>query len=254
MDLKNYLNENREEIKTSVRNRKYKPKPVRRVEIPKDDGSMRLLGIPTVIDRMIQQALVQVLSPIYEEQFSEFSFGFRPKRNAHMAIDYALECMNQGKDWVVDIDLEKFFDKVNHDKLMQIVSETVKDGDVISLIRKFLVSGIQIDDEFKESVIGTPQGGNLSPLLGNIILDKLDKELESRGLSFVRYADDCLIFVGSEKAADRVRNNVKRFIEEELKLKVNVTKSQVARPEQIKFLGFGFRPKRNAHMAIDCAL
>lgn len=157
-----------------------------------------------------------------------------------MAIDYALECMNQGKDWIVDIDLEKFFDKVNHDKLMQIVSETVEDGDVISLIRKFLVSGIQIDDEFKESVIGTPQGGNLSPLLGNIILDKLDKELESRGLSFVRYADDCLIFVGSEKAADRVMNNVKRFIEEELKLKVNVTKSQVARPEQIKFLGFGF--------------
>ena len=137
MDLKNYLNENREELKTLIRNRKYKPKPVRRVEIPKDDGSMRLLGIPTVRDRMIQQAIVQVLSPIYEQQFSEFSFGFRPKRNAHMAIDYALECMNQGKDWVVDIDLEKFFDKVNHDKLMQIVSETVEDGDVISLIRKF---------------------------------------------------------------------------------------------------------------------
>ena len=239
-DLKNYLNENREELKSSIRNRQYKPSPVLRVEIPKDDGSKRGLGIPTVKDRMIQQAISQVLSPIYEEVFSDSSFGFRPKRNAHMAIERALNHMNQGKEWVVDIDLEKFFDKVNHDKLMQIVSDTIKDGDVISLIRKFLVSGIVIDDEYKEATIGTPQGGNLSPLLGNIILNELDKELESRNLSLVRYADDCLIFVGSEKAADRVMKNVTKYLEEELKLKVNVSKSQVRKPEGLKFLGFSF--------------
>ena len=232
-ELKNWLNENKEDLKTRIRNRVYKPQPVRRVEIPKEDGSKRMLGIPTVIDRMIQQAIVQVLSPIYEEQFSEFSFGFRPKRNAHMAIEHTLECLNQGKEWIVDIDLEKFFDKVHHDKLMQIIADTINDGDVISLIRKYLVSGIMIDEEYKESVIGTPQGGNLSPLLGNIMLDKLDKELESRGLSFARYADDCLIFVGTLKAANRVMKNVSRFLEEELKLKVNITKSRVRKPEEI---------------------
>ena len=240
-ELKNWLNENKEDLKTRIRNRAYKPQPVRRVEIPKEDGSKRMLGIPTVIDRMIQQAIVQVLSPIYEEQFSEFSFGFRPKRNAHMAIEHTLECLNQGKEWIVDIDLEKFFDKVHHDKLMQIVADTINDGDVISLIRKYLVSGIMIDEEYKESVIGTPQGGNLSPLLGNIMLDKLDKELESRGLSFARYADDCLIFVGTLKAANRVMKNVSRFLEEELKLKVNITKSRVSKPEDVKYLGFGFK-------------
>lgn len=198
-DLKKYLDEHRDTIKESIRKRVYQPLPVLRVEIPKDDGSMRNLGIPTVKDRMIQQAISQVLSPIYEEVFSDSSFGFRPKRNAHMAIEKALNHMNRGKEWVVDIDLEKFFDKVNHDKLMQIVSNTIHDGDVISLIRKFLVSGIIIDDEYKQATIGTPQGGNLSPLLGNIILNELDKELESRGLDFVRYADDCLIFVGLKK-------------------------------------------------------
>lgn len=245
MDLPKWLEENRETLKTSIRNRSYKPQPVLRVEIPKDDGSMRMLGIPTVIDRMIQQAISQVLSPIYEEQFSESSYGFRPNRNAHQAIEACLEAMNSGKEWVVDIDLEKFFDKVNHDKLMQIVSETIKDGDVISLIRKYLVSGVVIDDEYKDSIIGTPQGGNLSPLLGNIILDKLDKELEKRKLTFARYADDCLIFVGTEKAANRVMKNVTRFIEEELRLKVNVTKSKVTNPENIKFLGFGFFKSEN---------
>lgn len=240
-DLKNYLEENREDIKKSIRERTYKPSPVLRVEIPKDDGSKRGLGIPTVKDRMIQQAISQVLSPIYEEIFSDSSFGFRPNRNAHMAIEKALNHLNHGKEWVVDIDLEKFFDKVNHDKLMQIVSDTINDGDVISLIRKFLVSGIIIDDEYKEAVIGTPQGGNLSPLLGNIILNELDKELESRGLDFVRYADDCLIFVGTEKAANRVMKSVTRYLEEDLKLKVNVSKSQVRKPEGVKFLGFGFK-------------
>ncbi|MGX8832899.1 group II intron reverse transcriptase/maturase, partial [Amedibacillus sp. YH-ame6] len=232
MDLKNVMtSEYREQLKEEIRTRTYKPKPVKRVEIPKATGGKRMLGIPTVIDRMVQQAISQILTPIYEEQFSETSYGFRPMRSAHMAIEKALEYMNQYREWIVDIDLEKFFDKVNHDKLIQIVSDTIKDGDVISLIRKYLQSGIMINEEYKESVIGTPQGGNLSPLLGNIILDKLDKELESRGLPFVRYADDCLIFVGTEKAANRVMKNVTYFLEKELRLKVNVTKSKVRRPE-----------------------
>lgn len=241
MDLKRVMASGyREELKQEIRARKYKPQPVRQVEIPKVDGGVRMLGIPTVIDRMVQQAISQIMTPIYEEQFSETSYGFRPKRSAHMAIEKALEYMNESREWIVDIDLEKFFDKVNHDKLMQIVSETIKDGDVISLIRKYLQSGIMINEEYKESVIGTPQGGNLSPLLGNIILDKLDKELEERGLPFVRYADDCLIFVGTEKAANRVMKNVTRFLEEELRLKVNVSKSKVRKPDGIKYLGFGF--------------
>ena len=232
----------RETLKSAIRNRTYSPQPVLRVEIPKADGGKRLLGIPTVIDRMIQQAILQVLTPIYEPIFSDSSYGFRPGRNAHMALEKSLEYMNQSRDWIVDIDLEKFFDKVHHDKLIQIVSDTVKDGDVISLIRKYLKSGIMIDEEYKESVIGTPQGGPLSPLLGNIMLDKLDKELESRGLKFVRYADDVQIYVGTERAANRVMKNVTRFLEEELRLKVNISKSKIRRPNDpgTKFLGFGF--------------
>ena len=242
-DLRNIMStEFRETLKSEIRNRKYKPKPVRRVEIPKSDGGVRLLGIPTVIDRMIQQAIHQILSPIYEPLFSEFSYGFRPLRSAHMAIEQSLDYMNQSRDWIVDIDLEKFFDLVHHDKLIQIVSETIKDGDLVSLIRKYLTSGIMIDDEFRESVIGTPQGGPLSPLLANIMLDKLDKELEGRGLRFVRYADDVQIYVGTEKAANRVMKNVTRFLEEELRLKVNVSKSKIRRPSDptTKYLGFGF--------------
>lgn len=232
----------RKELKDKIRSRKYKPSPVLRVEIPKADGGVRELGIPTVIDRMIQQAIHQILSPIYEPIFSESSYGFRPQRSAHMAITQALEYMNQSREWIVDIDLEKFFDRVNHDKLIQIVSERVNDGDVVSLIRKYLQSGVMIDEEYKESVIGTPQGGPLSPLLANIILDKLDKELESRGLKFVRYADDIQIYVGTERAANRVMKSVIRFLEEELKLKVNVSKSKVRKPNNsdTKFLGFGF--------------
>jgi group II intron reverse transcriptase/maturase len=239
-ELGEYLKTNGETIKEQIRVRKYKPQPVKRVEIPKPDGGMRNLGIPTVTDRFIQQAVAQVLTSIYEKQFSNNSYGFRPGRCAEMAIIRCLEMMNDGYTWVVDIDLEKFFDNVNHDKLMNIISRTVKDGDVISLIRKFLASGVMIDDEYKDTIIGTPQGGNLSPLLSNIMLNELDKELEARGLNFVRYADDCIILVKSEKSSNRVMESITKFLQEELGLKVNITKSKVDRPNGIKYLGFGF--------------
>lgn len=239
-ELKEYLDENLEIIKEQIRTRKYKPSPVRRVEIPKENGGVRNLGVPTVIDRLIQQAIVQVLTPIYEPLFSDSSYGFRPNRCCEMAIIKALEYMNDGYEWVVDIDLEKFFDNVNHDKLISLLMKNVKNGEIISLIRKFLISGIMIDGEYKESIIGTPQGGNLSPLLSNVMLNELDKELEARGLHFVRYADDCIILVHSTKAADRVMANVSKFIENKLGLKVNMTKSKVSKPNEIKYLGFGF--------------
>ena len=239
-ELKEHLAENGESIKEQLRTRKYKPHPVRRVEIPKPDGGVRNLGVPTVTDRFVQQAIAQVLTPIYEEQFHNHSYGFRPNRCAQQAILKALDMMNDGNDWIVDIDLEKFFDTVNHDKLMTLIGRTIKDGDVISIIRKFLVSGIMIDDEYEDSVIGTPQGGNLSPLLANIMLNELDKEIEKRGLNFVRYADDCIIMVGSEMSARRVMRNLTRFIEEKLGLKVNMTKSKIDKPRGLKYLGFGF--------------
>lgn len=239
-ELSEYLKANGECIKEQIRERKYKPQPVRRVEIPKPDGGVRNLGVPTVIDRFIQQAIAQVLTPVYEEQFHENSYGFRPGRCAEMAIMKCLDMMNDGYTWIVDMDLEKFFDTVNHDKLMNIIARTIKDGDVISLIRKFLVSGVRIDDEYKDTIIGTPQGGNLSPLLSNIMLNELDKELEERELNFVRYADDCIILTRSEKSANRVMVSVTKFLEERLGLKVNVTKSKVDRPKGIKYLGFGF--------------
>ena len=205
------------------------------------------LGVPTVTDRFIQQAIAQVLRPIYEEQFHDHSYGFRPNRCAQQAILTALDMMNEGNDWIVDIDLEKFFDTVNHDKLMTIIGRTIKDGDVISIVRKYLVSGIMIDDEYEDSIVGTPQGGNLSPLLANIMLNELDKEMEKRGLNFVRYADDCIIMVGSEMSANRVMRNISRFIEEKLGLKVNMTKSKVDRPQGLKYLGFGFYFDSRAH-------
>ena len=239
-ELDEYLSKHLDEIKEQIRNKKYSPKPVKRVEIPKPDGSVRNLGVPTVVDRFVQQAIAQVLTPIYEPKFSESSYGFRPNRCCEMAILKALEFMNDGYQWVVDIDLEKFFDNVNHDKMISLIMKDVKCGEIVSLINKFLKSGIMIDDEYKESVIGTPQGGNLSPLLSNIMLNQLDKELEARGLRFTRYADDCIILVGSSKAADRVMKNVSIFIESKLGLKVNMTKSKVSKPNDIKYLGFGF--------------
>lgn len=239
-ELDEYLSKHLDEIKEQIRNKKYSPKPVKRVEIPKPDGGVRNLGVPTVVDRFVQQAIAQVLTPIYEPKFSESSYGFRPNRCCEMAILKALEFMNDGYQWVVDIDLEKFFDNVNHDKMISLIMKDVKCGEIVSLINKFLKSGIMIDDEYKESVIGTPQGGNLSPLLSNIMLNQLDKELEARGLRFTRYADDCIILVGSSKAADRVMKNVSIFIESKLGLKVNMTKSKVSKPNDIKYLGFGF--------------
>ncbi len=239
-ELGEYLSENGENIKEKLRCRKYKPQPVRRVEIPKEGGGVRKLGIPSVTDRVIQQAIAQILTPIFERQFHNHSYGFRPGRCAQQAVLKALDMMNDGYSWIVDIDLEKFFDTVDHDKLMTLVGKTVKDGDVISIIRKYLVSGIMLDDEYEESIIGTPQGGNLSPLLANIMLNELDKELEARRLNFARYADDCIIMVGSRQAAERVMKSITRFIEEKLGLKVNAAKSKVDKPKGIKYLGFGF--------------
>jgi RNA-directed DNA polymerase len=239
-EVQEYLKKNWASIKERIQKRKYKPQPVLRVEIPKPAGGVRKLGIPSVVDRIIEQAIVQVITPIVEPYFSDYSYGFRPGRRAQQAVIKLLEYLNDGYTYIVDIDLEKFFDNVPQDKLMTLVGEIIKDPDTESLISKYLKAGVMVKGKYEATNVGTPQGGNLSPILSNIMLNELDKELEARGLNFVRYADDCIIAVGSSAAANRVMNTVTRWIERKLGLKVNMTKTKVTRPSHLKYLGFGF--------------
>lgn len=242
--LLQYLKDNKEQLIQSIRNGKYRPNPVRRVEIPKEEkGKVRKLGIPTVVDRVIQQAITQVLTPIFEGKFSDNSFGFRPKRSAHHAMRRCIDGANEGFKYVVDMDLEKYFDTVNQSKLIEILSRTIKDGRVISLIHKFLRAGVIEKHTFKETGVGVPQGGPLSPLLSNIMLNELDKELECRGHKFIRYADDMVILCKSKKSAERTLRNILPFIEKKLFLKVNKEKTTVNYIGKIKFLGFSFYTK-----------
>lgn len=239
-ELDGYFNLHMGEIREQIKAKKYKPEPVRRVYIPKANGKMRPLGIPTVVDRVIQQALAQILVKGYEPRFSEFSYGFRPRRDCHMAVNKVLEYLNDGCEWVIDLDIEKYFDTVNHDKLISILRERVKDSTTLHLIREYLKAGVMENGLVSATTVGVPQGGPLSPILSNVYLDKLDKELESRGLRFVRYADDCNIFVKSEMAADRVMESVTGWLERKLFLKVSATKTKVVRPTKSTFLGFTF--------------
>jgi RNA-directed DNA polymerase len=239
-ELLPYLLEHKDELITFISNGKYKPNPVRRVEIPKEGGKKRQLGIPTVVDRVIQQSIAQILSPIYEPLFSNNSYGFRPKRSAHDALKQCQQYINDGYKYTVDMDLEKYFDTVCHSKLIEVLSKTIKDGRIISLIHRYMNAGVIEKGKFVETKIGVPQGGPLSPLLSNIMLNELDKELERRGHKFVRYADDCMILCKSKRAAQRTLAHIIPFIEGELYLKVNKEKTVVAHVKDVKFLGFGF--------------
>ena len=251
--LGDYLKQHWPAIREQLLNGTYEPKPVRRVEIPKPDGGgVRKLGIPTVLDRFIQQAVMQVLQRQWNPTFSQYSYGFRPRRSAHHAVAQAQQYIAQGYGWVIDLDLEKFFDRVNHDKLMGQIAKRVEDKRLLKLIRAFLNAGVMENGLVSPSVEGTPQGGPLSPLLSNLVLDELDRELENRGHRFVRYADDCNIYVRSERAGQRVMESISHFITQKLKLKVNEAKSAVARPQERKFLGFSFTAWANIQ-ARDCA-
>lgn len=239
-ELRPFVNANCQSLLNSIREGSYQPSPVRKVEIPKDTGGVRMLGIPTVVDRMLQQAIYQVLSPIYEEEFDKHSYGFRPRKNTHQAVLTAQGYLNEGNSWIIELDLAKFFDKVNHQKLMHLLSQKVKDKSTLLLINSYLKTGIMEGGVVSQRIEGTPQGSPLSPLLSNIMLHELDQELNKRGHRFVRYADDCSIYVKSEKSAKRVAESIIKFIEFDLLLKVNREKTKISRPHESYLLGFSF--------------